>query len=158
MDENAKIPPIESYDIDHLGIVAGIMDEIGLVEQIDRLLGTDEQEHLSSGRLIKAMILNGLGFVSAPLYLFREFFEGKATEHLIAPGVKPERLNDDKLGRLLDKLFDADLTKAFVSCAMRRPHPATASRSEPPRCTWTPLPSPSPATTKPSAGRKSPKP
>jgi transposase len=119
MDEQAKIPPIESYDIDHLGIVAGIIDEIGLIEQIDRLLGTHEQEHLSSGQLIKAMILNGLGFVSAPLYLFQEFFEGKATEHLIAPGVKPEHLNDDKLGRVLDKLFGADLTKVFVNCAMK---------------------------------------
>ncbi len=119
MDEITKIPPIESYDIDHLGIVAGVMDEIGLVEQIDRLLGTHEQERLSSGQLVKAMILNGLGFVSAPLYLFQEFFEGKATEHLIAPGVKPEHLNDDKLGRVLDKLFDADLTKVFVSCAMK---------------------------------------
>lgn len=119
MDEHTKIPPIESYDIDHLGIVAGVIDEIGLVEQIDRLLGTHEQEHLSSGQLVKAMILNGLGFVSAPLYLFQEFFEGKATDHLIAPGVKPEHLNDDKLGRTLDKLFDADLTKVFVSCAMK---------------------------------------
>jgi transposase len=119
MDERSKIPPIQSYDIDHLGIVASVMDEIGLVEQIDRLLGTHEQEHLSSGHLVKAMILNGLGFVSAPLYLFQEFFEGKATEHLIAPGVKPEHLNDDKLGRVLDKLFDADLTKVFVSCAMK---------------------------------------
>ncbi|MCA1838168.1 MAG: IS1634 family transposase [Gemmatimonadaceae bacterium] len=119
MNEHVKIPPIESYDIDHLGIVAGIMDETGLIEQIDHLLGTHEQEHLSSGQLIKAMILNGLGFVSAPLYLFQEFFEGKATEHLIAPGVKPEHLNDDKLGRVLDKLFYADLTKVFVSCAMK---------------------------------------
>jgi transposase len=119
MDEKTKIPPIESYDVDHLGIVAGVMDEIGLVEQIDHLLGTHEQEHLSSGQLVKAMILNGLGFVSAPLYLFQEFFEGKATEHLIAPGVKPEHLNDDKLGRVLDKLFAADLTRVFVNCAMK---------------------------------------
>jgi transposase len=36
------------------------------------------------------MILNGLGFVSAPLSLFERFFEGKATEHLIGPGVRPE--------------------------------------------------------------------
>jgi transposase len=31
---------------------------------------------------MKAMILNGLGFLSAPLYLFENFFVGKATEHL----------------------------------------------------------------------------
>ena len=119
MNEQTKIPSIQSFDIDHLGIVASVVDEIGLVQQIDRLLGTHDQQHLSSGQLLKAMILNGLGFVSAPLYLFQEFFEGKATEHLIAPGVKPEHLNDDKLGRVLDNLFDADLTKVFVSCAMK---------------------------------------
>ena len=36
------------------------------------------------------MLLNGLGFVSAPLYLFGKFFQGKATEQLLGKGVKPE--------------------------------------------------------------------
>lgn len=44
---------------------------------------------------MKAMILNGLGFFSAPLYLFEEFFLGKATEHLIGKEVLPSHLNDD---------------------------------------------------------------
>jgi transposase len=117
MNAHSTLPQIAAYDIDHLGIVAGIVDEIGLVEAIDRQLGTHEQEHISPGQLVKAMILNGLGFVSAPLYLFQEFFKGKATEHLIAAGVTPEHLNDDKLGRVLDKLYAADLTKLFVSIA-----------------------------------------
>jgi transposase len=51
------------------------------------------------------MILNALGFVSAPLYLFQEFFVGKATELLLGRGISPERLHDDKLGKVLDKLF-----------------------------------------------------
>src|SRR5215203_3827591 len=118
MDEQ-NTPQIEVRIIDHLGIVAGIVDEIGLVEEINRQLGTDPREHVSCGQVLKAMILNGLGFVSAPLYLFEEFFTGKATEHLIAPGVKPEHLNDDRLGRVLDKLFEAELTELFVSIAGR---------------------------------------
>ncbi len=65
------------------------------------------------------MILNGLGFVSAPLYLFGEFFSGKATEHLIGPGIEPSHLNDDRLGRVLDKLYEADLTELFVGIAGR---------------------------------------
>jgi transposase len=117
--DKRNTPQIEVRNIDHLGIVAGIVDEIGLVEEIDRQLGTDPREHVSCGQALKAMILNGLGFVSAPLYLFEEFFTGKATEHLIAPGVKPEHLNDDRLGRVLDKLFEAELTKVFVGVAMR---------------------------------------
>ena len=44
---------------------------------------------------MKAMILNGLGFLSAPLYIFEEFFVGKATSHLIGKGILPEHLNDD---------------------------------------------------------------
>lgn len=48
------------------------------------------------------MILNGLGFVSAPLYLFGNFFAGKPIDHLLGPGIEAEHLNDDHLGRVLD--------------------------------------------------------
>lgn len=119
MDKHAQQPQIEVQDIDHLGIVAGIIDEIGLAEEIDRRVGTHPQEHVSSSQAVKAMILNGLGFVSAPLYLFGEFFSGKATEHLLGEGIKPEHLNDDRLGRVLDKLFEADLTEVFVGVASK---------------------------------------
>lgn len=61
--------PITVQDIDHCGIVAGIIDQMCLVEQINQLLGTHPQEIVSPGQAIKAMILNGLGLVSAPLYL-----------------------------------------------------------------------------------------
>jgi hypothetical protein len=56
---------------------------MGLVEQIDKILGTHPQEIISPGQVVKAVILNGLGFVSAPLYLFEKFFVGRATEHLL---------------------------------------------------------------------------
>ena len=117
MEESGQAPRIEVQDIDHPEIVAGIVDEIGLVEEIDRELGTHPQEHVSPGRAVKAMILTGLGFLSAPLYLFEEFFTGKAPEHRIGPGVKSEHLNDDRLGRVLDRLFEADLTEIFVEIA-----------------------------------------
>jgi hypothetical protein len=70
-------------NIDHLGIVAGIVDQIGLVEIVNAEIGENSQEKISAGIVVKAMILNGLGFVSAPLYLFSKFFEGKAIEHLL---------------------------------------------------------------------------
>lgn len=109
---------IRVQDIDHCGIVAGICDEMNLVEQINRLLGTHHQEIISAGQVVKAMILNGLGFVSAPLYLFEKFFIGKATEHLLGEGIRPEHLNDDRLGRVLDKLYEAGLTEVFVTVAL----------------------------------------
>jgi len=109
---------IKVQDIDHCGIVAGICDEMELVEQINQLLGTHPQERISAGQVVKAMILNGLGFVSAPLYLFDKFFVGKATEHLLGEGIQPEYLKDDRLGRVLDKLYELGLTEVFVTVAL----------------------------------------
>jgi transposase len=68
---------------------------------------------------MKGMILNGLGFLSAPIYLFDTFFVGKATEHLIGEGVTPEQLNDDRIGRALDKYYQAGTTKLFTAIALK---------------------------------------
>ncbi len=43
---------IEVQDIDHLGIIAGIIDEIGIVEIVDREIGTDVRENISAGQSI----------------------------------------------------------------------------------------------------------
>ena len=107
-----------SQDIYHLGIIAGIVDEISIVEIVDRLLGTHEQENVSCGPVVKALILNGMGFLTAPLYLFSEFFEGKATEHLLGHGVLPEQLNDTRMGRVLDKLYAYGVAQMFITIAI----------------------------------------
>jgi transposase len=74
---------IEFEKIDHLGIVAGIVDSIGIVEIINNLLGSEPGEKVSAGQVVKAMILNGLSMMSQPLYMFPKFFELIACEHLI---------------------------------------------------------------------------
>lgn len=74
-------------NLDHLGLIAGIIDELGLVELADQELKTHPLQEVSPGQVLKAMILNALGFVSAPLYLFSEFFIGKPVEHLLGSGV-----------------------------------------------------------------------
>lgn len=66
---NTEASNIKVQDLDHYGLIAGICDAMGLVQQLDRLLGTHPQEIITPGQAVKAMILNGLGFVSAPLYL-----------------------------------------------------------------------------------------
>ena len=88
-------------NLDHLGIVAGIIDDLGIVGQINERIGRSSREKVSAGIIVKAMILNGLGFVSAPLYMFSQFFEGKATEHLVGEGITAEQINDDRIGDVL---------------------------------------------------------
>lgn len=116
-----KLKPqdIEIQNIDHLGIVAGIIDAIGIVEIINELIGVEKGEKVNAGQVVKAMIINGLGFVSKPLYMFPEYFETIACEHLIGTGVKPEYLNDDKLGRVMDKLFIKGLDTIFFIIALK---------------------------------------
>ena len=58
------------------------------------------------------------GFVSRPLYLFPQFFQDKATEHLLGLGILPEHLNDDKIGRVMDKLYVKGLTNIFLLIAL----------------------------------------
>jgi transposase len=116
-----KLKPqeIEIQNIDHLGIVAGIIDSIGIVEIINELIGIEKDEKVNAGQVVKAMIINGLGFVSKPLYMFPKYFETIACEHLIGAGVKPEYLNDDKLGRVMDKLFIKGLDTIFFIIALK---------------------------------------
>ena len=113
---------IDVQDIDHLGIIAGIVDEIGIVEIIDQEIGTDVREKVSAGQVVKAMIINCMGFLTAPLYLFSQFFLGKATEHLIGKGVKAEYLNDSRLGRVLDQIYEIGVTFLFMKivCVMAK--------------------------------------
>lgn len=116
---NKALEGIKVLDIDHLGIVAGIIDEMELVEEVNKKVGIKVKETLTPGQVMKAMILNGLGFLSAPLYLFEEFFVGKATEHLIGEGVEASHLNDDRLGRALDQYYQVGTTKLFTAIAIK---------------------------------------
>ena len=105
-------------NLDHLGLVAGTIDEIGIEEIINKRLGESKTEKISAGRVVKATILNALGLFSSPLYLFSRFFEGKAIEHLIGEGIESSYLNDDRLGRVLDKLYKIGIGEIFITVAL----------------------------------------
>jgi hypothetical protein len=110
-------PNLQVYDLGHLGLVASVLDRIRLVETVDRLVGPRPGEKVSTGMALKAAILNALGFVASPLYLFGHPFQGKPTEHLLGPGVTPDLLNDDRMGRMLDTLYAAGVTEVFLEVA-----------------------------------------
>jgi transposase len=113
-----KASEMKVENLDHLGLIAGLIDDIGIVQKINELVGEQPGEIVSPGLVVKAMIINGLGMVSAPLYLFSKFFEGKAIEHLLGSGIQASHLNDDRLGRVLDKLYLAGITEIFTTIAL----------------------------------------
>ncbi len=114
----SQLANIEVQNLNHLGIIAGIIDEIGIVDIINEQLGIKAQERLNSGLIVKGIILNAMGFVSRPLYLFPQFFNDKATEHLFGEGIYSEYFNDDKIGRVMDKLYQIGLIKIFLLIAL----------------------------------------
>src|SRR5205809_3066200 len=104
--------------LDHLGIVAGVCQEIGLAAWLDAQEPTNRQQ-VSVGTATVAMVLNGLGFSNRQVYLVPQYFANKPVEHLLGAGIKAEMLNDDCLGRTLDWLYAHDPTKLFAGIASR---------------------------------------
>ena len=102
--------------LDHLGIVAGICQEIELVERVDTVAGDDGRK-VSVGQAVLEMVLNGLGFVSRPLYLAPEFLAGKPVDILIGERLSAEDFNDDSLGLALDRLYEVGITEVFAYVA-----------------------------------------
>jgi transposase len=91
--------------LDHLGLVAGMFDELCIGAAIDQATRQNpETRMVTVGNAVKAMVLNGLGFVNQQWYLVPRFFQDKPTRRLIAPGIEAQHLNEDALGRALDTL------------------------------------------------------
>jgi len=108
---------IQIERLDHHGIVAGIIDELKIVEIIDGQIEADPQEEVSTGEAVKAMIINGLGFSNRPLVLTPQFFENLPMEALFREGVNASHFNRYKLGRSLDKVFDYGCELLFSTVA-----------------------------------------
>jgi transposase len=112
-----------SQILDHLGLVAGMFDELGIADVIDQATQQNpEKRMVTVGNAVKAMVLNGLGFVNQQLYLVPMFFHNKPTQRLIAPGIEAKHLNDDTLGRALDTLYDYDVTALYSLIATTAAH------------------------------------
>jgi len=61
--------------LDHLGLVAGMFEELGIAEVIDQATKQDPAMRMvTAGHAVKAMALNGLGFVNQQLDLVPHFF------------------------------------------------------------------------------------
>ena len=113
------MPRFDEFDdesiltIGHLGIVAGAYDSLGIRDVIDRAIPKLRPHNLTHGDVIKAMVLNGLGFVERRLYLFPDFFDDIAVERLLGAGITRDQLNDDVLGRTLDAIAKYGPTELF---------------------------------------------
>jgi transposase len=106
--------------LDHLGVVASVIKDLGIVEMVDARLGLHDQEEITAGEAVAGMILNGLGFSDRPLTLPPQFFVHKPLDLLFREGVRAEMFNRFKLGRTLDEAhtYGGDLLFSALSLAV----------------------------------------
>jgi transposase len=121
-----SLPQPQSYRTqswDHLGLVAGRCEALGIAEVIEQATQHDpERRMVTAGHAVKAMGLNGLGLLTQPLDLVPHFFQHKPSSRLIAPGIHARHRHDDPLGRALDTL------DAYGGTALSSLLAATAAR------------------------------
>lgn len=114
---NTEEQTYETYRLDHLGIVAGICEQIKLVETIDEMLVVTSGRKVSCGQATLAMVLNAMGLNGRALYLTPEYMGNKPVEHLFGEEYQASDFNDDALGRGLDELHQTGVTEIFAAIA-----------------------------------------
>ena len=82
--------PYRTQSLDHLGLVAGMFDERGIGAVIDPATQQHPETRLVTvGHAVKAIVLNGLGFVNQPRYLVPLVVQHKPTHRPIAQDRSP---------------------------------------------------------------------
>jgi transposase len=124
--------PVRVERLDHLGLMASVIKDVGLIDMIDSRLVPDEQERLTPGEAVAGMILNGLGFANRPWSLTPQFFANNPLDLVLREGIDATMFNRCKLGRTLEEAsaYGGDLLfeeLAFAICA----HEGIARRFNP---------------------------
>ena len=103
--------PYFSEILDHLGLVAGRFDALGIGAVLAHTTPhTPATRLVTVGRAVKAMVRNGLGVVNHHRSLVPRVFQHKPTPRLGAPGIDAEPRNDAAVGRALETLAAAGVT------------------------------------------------
>jgi hypothetical protein len=110
--------------LEHLGLVAGLCEALGLTAVIDRATKQDpDMRMVTAGHAVTAMVLNGLGCINHQRYRIPHCFHTKPLARLMAPGIQARHLHDDTRGRALatrDNFGGTALYRRLAATAARR--------------------------------------
>jgi transposase len=118
MSSALSLAELEVREVDHLGVVAELWDELGFDGVINAAMAVDEQVKVRPATALKALCLNLVHGRDA-LYRVQSFFATVPTELLLGGDVTAEMLNDDALGRHLDRLFEAGGAQLFNALSLK---------------------------------------
>jgi len=107
---------IRASDVRYLPIVSAFARTIGVVDEVDRLCG--HERGISPGRIVLALMVDALSG-RTPLFRLPQAFAKLDTELLLGEAISPGKLNDDAVGRVLDRLFDVGTSQVLSAVAVR---------------------------------------
>jgi hypothetical protein len=109
--------------VDHLGLVAGMDDALGMGEVLDRTMPhTPATRLVTVGHAVNALVRNGLGFVPQQCSLVPMCFQHTPTPRLVAPGIDAPHLHDETRGRAWETRYAAGVTARYRLIAVTAAH------------------------------------
>jgi transposase len=111
----------ESWNLDHIGLVGALCQDIGLIKIIDDVVPNQSTKRkLTLGQRLGALVINGLGFAERRLYLTADFLENKPVHDLFGTkNIKASDFNEHSLGRALDEISEYGVSQFFTAVSMR---------------------------------------
>ena len=107
---------VGSFTLAHLPIVKAYAQRMGFVEIIDRALPGGM--HASPGKVVLGLVMNVLCGRS-PLYRVEEFFRTRDVALLLGEDMTAGMLNDDTIGRVLDRIYEYGTWEIFSSVCIQ---------------------------------------
>ncbi len=107
---------LSGCNVSFLPIVSAFVKKIGVVEEVDRLC--ESQSDVNPGHMVLALILDTLSGRS-PLYRLEQSFADMDLELLLGENITAAKLNDDAVGRCLDRIFDTGTGQILTAVALR---------------------------------------
>jgi transposase len=104
--------------LDHLGVLASVIKDLGLIDMIDTRLVPDAHEMITPGEAVAGMMLHGLGFANRPLSLTPQFCANNPLDLLFRHGIDAEMFNRFKLGRTRDAASASGCDLLFEELAL----------------------------------------
>ncbi|WP_454872992.1 IS1634 family transposase [Paraburkholderia xenovorans] len=113
---------LHSERLGPLPLINHFIERIGLEDALDRHVPSDTRCAVPHARAL-GVLLRSIIVEREPIYRQQESVHGFASGMFGIPGPQMEHLSDDRLGRALDRLFDADraalLTEVVVAVGER---------------------------------------
>ncbi len=100
----------------HLPIVKEYASRMDLVKIVDEALSCGMK--VSPGTILLGLVMNVLSGRS-PLYRVEEFFRTRDVALLLGADITAEMLNDDAIGRVLDRIYEYGTWKIFSEVSVQ---------------------------------------